>query len=143
MARMGRPPIVLDDLRQKRIVDAARAGLSVRSQAARGSISASLLKEWLQAGRAGEERFVDFVARVEAARADYEQSLLDTFNAGCREDPVKAMGHVVSVMKARFPETYDERMAATADALASINSDESDTSVLESLLAASKSRKSA
>ena len=73
---MGRPAIVLDDLRAKRIVDAVRAGLSRRGVAGRTGISEALLYDWLARGRDGESPFAELLERVKAAEAEVEQQRL-------------------------------------------------------------------
>ena len=73
MFGMGRPPIVLDDLRAKRLVEAVRSGLSRRGVAGRTGISKSLLQEWLARGLAGEQPYADLLDRVKEAEAEVEQ----------------------------------------------------------------------
>ena len=65
-------PTKLDDLTAKRICDAIATGNTRRCAAEAAGISYAAVKHWVQRGRAGEEPFAAFLARLQKADADAE-----------------------------------------------------------------------
>lgn len=68
MANLGRP-LSLNDIAAKLICDAVAAGNTRRCAAALAGISAATLGNWIRAGRHGDDRFADFLVRLEKADA--------------------------------------------------------------------------
>lgn len=62
----------LDDLRSKRICDALRKGHSNAAAAKAGGIDEKTLYNWLARGRSGEEPFLQFLQRFDAAETEAE-----------------------------------------------------------------------
>lgn len=82
-AKLGRP-LMLNDIAAKLICDAVAAGNTRRCAAALASISYSTLKNWIRAGRHGEERFLEFLARLEKADAMAEAGAVMTVRSGAQ-----------------------------------------------------------
>jgi transposase len=85
MNATGRPT-KLDDLTAKRICDAVATGNTRRCAATAAGVSYATIKHWLQRGRAGEEPFAAFLARLEKADAEAEaravKVIVDAAQAG-------------------------------------------------------------
>lgn len=62
----------LDDLRSKRICDALKAGHSYAAAARAGGVDENTIHNWIARGRAGEQPFLGFLGRVEAANQEAE-----------------------------------------------------------------------
>ena len=71
MAATGRPT-KLDDLTAKRICDAIATGNTRRCAAEAAGVSCTAIKQWVGRGRAGEEPFAAFLARLQKADAEAE-----------------------------------------------------------------------
>jgi transposase len=71
MAATGRPT-KLDDLTAKRICDAIATGNTGRCAATAAGVSYATIKQWVRRGRAGEEPFAAFLARLQKADAEAE-----------------------------------------------------------------------
>jgi transposase len=85
MAATGRPT-KLDDLTAKRICDAIATGNTRRCAATAAGVSYATIKQWVRRGRAGEEPFAAFLARLEKADAEDEakavKGIVDAAQAG-------------------------------------------------------------
>jgi transposase len=79
-------PTKLDDLTAKRICDAIATGNTRRCAATAAGVTYTTIKHWLQRGRAGEEPFAAFLARLEKADAEAEAKavkvIVDAAQAG-------------------------------------------------------------
>ncbi len=140
---MGRPS-KLDDLREKRICDALRRGHSYAAAARAGGIDESTLHEWRARGRAGEQRYAEFVERVDRADSEAEHRALEVLTAKFDSpDERIALNAVMFWFERRRPAEWGKPTAPANEAPAAhAESDADDTATLESLLAAAKSRRS-
>jgi transposase len=141
---VGRPPIVLDDFRSKRITDAIAAGLSRTAAAAKGGISRALLQEWIKRGReAGDDEadrpFVDFVARVKTAEAEAEELMVTAIRTAGLE-PSKWQAAAWWLERAR-PADWAKREPTQEQEHERSESGAADLDVAKSVVAALESRK--
>ena len=65
-------PTKLDDLVEKRILDVVREGNSYENAARVAGLSASTLHDWRARGKRGEDRYSEFLVRLEKARGEAE-----------------------------------------------------------------------
>lgn len=72
---------------QAAIVECIRLGNRSDTAAEANGISGSLLREWLAAGRKGDERYISLVAAVTRARADAETYAVGALRSGFENDP--------------------------------------------------------
>ena len=140
---MGRPTN-LDDLVSKRVVDALNAGVSLVGAAYAARISRASLMEWLARGRDGEQPYATFLDRVTEARGKAERKVVDALMIKIREGNVPA---AIFWLQQRAPDEWNRKPATSNDSGsgdASAESDiveqETDLPMLESLVAAAKSK---
>lgn len=134
---MGRP-INLDDLVSKRVVDALNAGVSLVGAASAARISRASLMEWLARGRTGEQPFANFLDRVTEARGKAERKVVDALMIKIREGNVPAC---IFWLQQRAPDEWNQKAPTSNDtAVATDNAAETDLPLLESLVAAAKSK---
>ncbi len=135
---MGRP-ILLDDLRAKRIVDAIASGLSRTAAAAKGNIGRATLLEWLARGRDGEQPFADFLVRVKKAEADAEEVMVACVRVAALE-PKHWQAAAWWLERAR-PADWAKREPTQEQETARAETGSDDLEVTRSVLAALESRK--
>jgi hypothetical protein len=135
----GRPPIVLDDLRTKRILDALRSGHSRRMAAAAGGVSHTSLQIWYSKGRNGDPKYVSFFARMRDAEYQAANQMIEIVWKAARTDPKYATWW----LERRLPEDYGKQDGPRAeDADADVETEAAgDLALAESVVAALKSRK--
>ncbi len=143
---VGRPTI-LDDLLERRITDALRAGHSRKGAARCAGITYDCVRKWLRRGEAaaeGDERFVAFVARVDAAEHVAERRAVEVVtNLFDSKDERVRLTAAQWWLQRRRPEEWAEPGKATAEGAeeaAARATDAHDLPLLESLVAAAKSR---
>ncbi len=84
-------PTKLDDLTAKKIVSALEAGVSRRGAANAANVDYATLKRWLASGRAGDEPYCAFCARVEQAEAKAERVVVDALMVAVGKGNVAAI----------------------------------------------------
>lgn len=147
-------PTKLDDLTSEKIIDALAGGGTRRAAAAAAKVHVSTLQDWLARGRAGEVPFSDFSDRVRWAEAEAEMIMVGAIRKAALSGSWQAAAWW---LERRRPERYglrrepkalppmtEEQARAkyreiTGHEWGSPPSD--DVAVLESLLAAARSRK--
>ncbi len=125
----------LDDLVSKRITDAAAAGVSRRAASEAARISQQTLCDWVARGRDGEEPFASFLERLELAEAKAERKVVDKLMEQIETGHVPA---IVFWLKSR--RGWRDNDAIANDAAVTATEGELTTDMLESLLAAKRSR---
>lgn len=133
---VGRPT-KLDDLTSKRILNAAEAGVSRRSACEAARICQATLFDWLARGRDGEEPYAEFLERLESAEARAERTVVDKLMEQIENGHVPAMMFWLKCRRG-----WRENDAPANEAIETSAVEGADpVDVLESLLAAAKSRK--
>lgn len=79
----------LDDLVEKRICDALREGHSYAAAARAGGVDEHTVHNWRARGRAGDERFVQFLQRVERADQEAEDRCIQVLKSAITGDDPK------------------------------------------------------
>lgn len=136
MALVGRPS-KLDDLRAKRIVDAVAAGASRTGAAKAARVHKATLMDWLARGRDGEQPYADFHDRVREAEGEVEKTITTALLAAIKGGHVGAM---CFWLERRRPEEWGKRDVVTHVDRPEETSAANDLPMLESLLAAAKSK---
>jgi hypothetical protein len=134
---VGRP-LKLDDLVEKRILDALRAGSS-RTAAAHGArVGYSTLKGWLADGRDGVEPFATFLAAVLEAEAGAENAVVTAIQKAIEGGHVGAM---CFWLERRRHEEWGKRDVVSHEHHDAQPVDGADLDVAKSVVAALESRK--
>lgn len=138
---MGRPTR-LDDLVSKRFVDAVRKGASLIGASRVARIGWTTAKEWMVRGRGGEEPYAAFAAKVDEARGAVELELVTDLKVQSREGKTAATTFALQCLNA---EGWTPKNAAAAEVVAAAASTDeaADVDLLEALLSAAKSRRTA
>lgn len=126
----------------KRFVDAVRKGSSLIGAARVARIGWTTAKEWMVRGRAGEAPFAAFAARVDEARGAVELELVADLKVQSREGKTAATTFALQCLNA---EGWTPKNAAAAEVVAAASSSDEadDVDLLEALLSAARSRRSA
>ena len=135
-------PTKYDDLRAKRIVDALKDGHSFAGAARAGGITENTLADWRQRGADGEPEFSGFLRRVEEASQEAEARAVKVIKACMLQSDDLKLAHDAAWkwLRTRHPlEWLEPKGAPEQDAKA--DGEDLSIDVLESVLAAAKSRK--
>ncbi len=137
---IGRP-LKLDDLRAKRIVDAISRGLSRTASASSAGVSRRALMDWLARGRDGEEPFQHFLHRVQEAEGKAEGEMIACIRNAALSDARYWQAAGWWLERAR-PQDWAKREPTPEQETARADGEQQDDlAVIESVLAAAKSRK--
>lgn len=137
--RMAGRPTKLDDLTAKRICDALKAGVSRRAAANAARVDDQTLSGWMKRGRdTNDEPYVGFRVRVLEAESQAEKVAVDTLFEAMREGKWQA---AESWLARRRAKDWAQVAKAIPDEREDDEQDTLPVEVLESLLAAAKSRK--
>jgi transposase-like protein len=133
----------LDDLREKRICDALKAGHSYASAARAGGVDEATLHRWRQLGRDGDARYREFCERVDRADREAEDRCIQVLrNALEGEDPKLATDTAWKWLERRRPADWAAKRAEQVIAQTDGEQQaEDDEQVTLSVLAAIRSRK--
>ena len=134
---MGRPT-KLDDLVSKRILDAVRAGVSRRGAAQAAGIDYSTLKNWISAGRRGDETYRPFLTRLDEAEYRAEREMVDVLFSAAKDGKWQA---AESWLKSRRMLDYAAKQPDPELDGADEEEGDEDLAVARSVLAALESRK--
>lgn len=128
-------PTKLDDLVEKRICDALRAGHSYAAAARAAGITESCLHEWRQRGRAGEPRYSEFVERTDRADQEAEDRCVQVLRSALEGDDMKlATDTAWKWLARRRPNEWQERK----DVAVPLTADEAEAIVAEAAALAKK-----
>lgn len=132
----------LDDLREKRICDALKAGHSLASAARAGGIEERAFHYWRERGRKGEPRYMQFLQRTEAAEQEAEERCIKVIrNAMDGDDAKLATDTAWKWLERRRPKEWAVKREAI-ELNAAVQAIEGDAElILISALAAARSRK--
>ena len=139
---MGRPS-KLDDLRAKRIVDALKAGHSFAAAARAGGVDEGTLHDWRKRGAAGEAEYSRFHQRVEEACQEAEDRCVQVLRSALEGEDLKlATDTAWKWLSRRRPvEWAEQKGEPKSELVLAADAGGEDLAVVESVLAALKSRK--
>lgn len=140
---MGRPR-KLDDLREKRILDALRDGHSFAAAARAGGVDETTLHDWRRRGLEGEGDFLRFSQRVEEAQQVAEDRCIQVIKSALTGQDLKlATDAAWKWLARRRPAEWGEPKVLVPDVNVTTDASNAgaDLVVVESVLAAIKSRK--
>lgn len=135
-------PTKLDDLRAKRIIDALRDGHSFAAAARAGGIAENTLAEWRQRGADGDPEFSGFSRRANEASQEAESRAVRVIRSAMESEDLK-LAHDAAWrwLRTRRPLEWLEPKGATEQETSRAADEQDEIAVLESVLAAAKSRK--
>lgn len=132
-------PVLLDDLRERKILNAIGAGLSRTVAAQKAGLSKRTLMEYLARGRDGEEPFAQLLHRVQEAEAKAEEAMVGCIRSAAL-DPKYWQAAAWWLERCR-PADYAKREATRDEEADRAESDGSDLDIARSVVAALESRK--
>lgn len=112
--------------------------MSRRGAANAANVSFTAFKNWLAWGREGTAPYVDFVARVEAAEAKAERTVVDALMVAVTEGKVPA---IMFWLQQRRLADWGQKTAAEVEETQREETAEADLDVARSVVAALESRK--
>lgn len=132
-------PTKLDDLTAKRVINAARAGVSRRGAAEAARVDQATLFRWLALGRDGVAPYREFRERFLEAEAGAEREVVDALMEQARG------GHVQAIcfwLERRRPRDWGKTEAVANEDAAGVSEQEADDlAVAKSVVAALESRR--